>query len=214
MSEDGFNQNEMDEARRMTERWVSQERMEPSCTLCCLYDMLYELSTRDVAPLDVMPSFKTVSNALEYSIDLGVRWDVIEPGMSKVLRKSKTKLWTISIKQNDRSLPIKRICDIIKSNKCSFPMMSLGPEYLRDEYGVELKGNPFHWFGHAVVIISCIEGDCMIFDPYAKQMSQDSIRAVSKERLNRHWYSTDPPRSLAWFERKTGVLEEYEGVCG
>ena len=208
---DTFSDSDLDEVHMIVANWMSQENMEPSCTPCCLFNIMYELSERDIAPLDVRPMYKTVCKTLGFSSILGVGWNMVRPGMSKLLRKSKNKLWTPAVRENDRSLPIKLICDIIRRDNCSYPLMSLGPEYLRDEYGVELKGNPYHWFGHAVVVLRCSDGDCLMFDPYAKQIMEDPIRMVSKDRLNRYWYSTDPPRALAWFERSAGVLEEYLG---
>lgn len=205
----GFSDSDVEKARTLTTDWMSQENQEPSCTACCLFNIMYELSERKIAPLDVKPIYKTVCKTLGYNKILGVGWDMVRPGMSKLLRKSKNKLWTPSVRENDRSLPVKLICDIIRRDNCSYPLMSLGPEYLRDEYGVELNGNPFHWFSHAVVVLQCSDGDCLMFDPFARQIMKDPIRIVSKERLNRYWYSTSPPRALAWFERKAGVLEEY-----
>ena len=204
-----FDTSDLEEAHTITSGWQSQQNLEPSCTPCSLFNIMYELSQRIVAPLDICPTYKDVCKVLEYSDILGVKWDIIEPAMSKILRKSKNKLWMFKTKQNDRSLPVKLLCEIIKSENCSYPIMSLGPEYLNDEYGIELKGNPFNWPGHVIVVIRCNDGDCLIFDPYSKQIMQEPVRTISKERLNKYWYSTSPPRSLGWFERNKGVLEEY-----
>ena len=131
----------MEKLRAVTSDWTCQTN-QTDCMVCSVYNIALEISMRSIAPLEKKFSLEEVSRCLGYKTDEGTSWDNLDPGMKRMIRKAKSSLWTAYVKEDDRRLPTKKACDIVEDKMSSYPTITLGAEYLRDEYEVTLPKNP------------------------------------------------------------------------
>ena len=202
----------LDRLRKSTSDWISQSQGEPSCLPCSLYNIVHEISSRDVAPLESAFSFEDVSKYLGYNPITGTSWDSLDAAMRKMIRLSRTNLWSPHVEETVRSTDGRTLCDKASDERCSFPLVTLGGEYLRDVYGLELPDNPMLWLSHTVVVLGCEGDDSIIYDPYAMSRGAEPVRVLPMDELKRYWSLANVPRGHAWFQRQGRVLEEYQGA--
>lgn len=199
-------------ARDVTKDWMSQTTLN-ACMVCCLYNITYEISTRRIAPLERTFKYSEISRYLNYDRDTGASWDNLHPAMGRIIRASKSSLWARHVEEEDRRLPIIKTCETADNQYSSFPLISLDAEFLRDQYDVKIPDHPMKRLGHTVVVVGCTKDETILFDPYANYCEADSIRILPKEKVEYYWSITNVPRGIAWFERGSKVLEEYQEVA-
>ena len=194
----------------LTEGWMVQPNIS-SCLPVCIFNVLTEMAKRVDNVFKDTYSYGKISVAVRYDIRLGTSWDLALDGIRRMFREDKVQHWILR-DQDERRSSSERICSIIDSPTCSFPILSLGAEYLRDTYDIELVGNPYDWPSHCVVAIQCQEKECILHDPYAPINGESPIKRMTRSRLEDYWTTADPIKAMAWFEKVSMPLEQYTKV--
>lgn len=170
--------------------WLSQPN-KSACLPTCLHNILLDISKnpRNIKPIEF--KFQAIAKEVEYDPDLGTAPDNAVAGIRRMLAKGKFVQWYIETSEDKRHDP-RKICDIAASENKSYPIVSLGPEYLVDEYGLKFEGDPFGWLDHSVVLLECNSDGMIIFDPYAPAGSGSRVRSLSKYNFQKYSLCANP----------------------
>lgn len=130
-----------EELNRLTEGWMVQPNMS-ACLPVCMFNILTEMSKRADNVFKDCYSYAKISIAVQYSLRIGTSWDRALDGVKRMFKEDKIQHWTLRDQEEKKSTS-EKICSIVDSPACSFPILSLGPEYLHDTYDIQLDGNPY-----------------------------------------------------------------------
>ncbi|MDR3282679.1 MAG: hypothetical protein LBS92_03615 [Candidatus Methanoplasma sp.] len=129
--------------RDMTSGWIVQKEIS-SCLPTCLTNILADASRHRYNHDKIGYTYGQVCRAVGYSPKRGTpRYDAIE-GLTRKLAGDKHKQWSVKSKYG-KELTVEEICSTTASEKCSFPIVSLGAEYICDHYSKKLEGYPQTW---------------------------------------------------------------------
>lgn len=190
-----------------TEGWISQPK-KSACLPTCIYNVLLDVSKdpRNVPPLDY--KYQKIEKEVGYDQELGTPVDDAVEGVKRMLQRDKIIQWSVSTTEG-KTIKQGTICDKLSSKNCSYPIVSLGPEYLSDRYQIKFEGVPQTWPSHCVIVVECKGNKVTIFDPYSPAGSNDCLYTLTKYNFEKYCLSADPRNWAMWFEMKVLPMENY-----
>lgn len=179
-----------------------------ACLPTCIYNVLLDISkdSRNITSMDY--KFQRIAREVEYDENLGTSSDNAVSGMMRMLSRDKVFQWSVETSERHHN-PENKICGIVSSKNASYPIVSLGPDYLTDTYGLKFEGNHFTWPSHTVIVLACNEGDIIIFDPFSPIGQNSGVRSLDKYKFRNYSMSADPRNWMMWFEMKVLPMESY-----
>ena len=199
----------MDEFRKITSDWIVQTSI-ASCLPTCLTNIAREAKKHRYNLCDLNYTFKQICEVTKYSRFRGTSWYLARDGVRKKLSDDKYKQWSLEDREG-KGLKIKDIQNVISSDKCSYPIISLGAEYVRDMYDEKLEGFPQTWMEHSIVILSCTETESIIHDPYAGVKDREPLLVLNTDKLLKYWMYAATSNKMMWLEMMLWPIEEVIG---
>lgn len=196
------------ELRLATEGWKTHKN-KPECLPLCLYNILLDLS-RSENYYEFLPfSVQILKTIAEYSSESGSSWSAAVRGIESRLKRRKVKEWSLQSEEG-KGIKQEKLCKILSDENCSYPLVTLGPEYLSERYKVPLEGHPHLRMDHCVIVLECGEEEIVIFDPYSP-FDNDSLPVIrlKKYTFERYWVASDPAKGVMWFQRMCQTLDKY-----
>jgi hypothetical protein len=195
----------------VVEGWENH-KSKPECLPICLYNILLNLSKSEYYYEFLPISIQKMKAVCGYVPNLGSSWDIATRGIKSRLQRRGIKDWALKSEEG-KTVKKEKMCKIIENDNCSYPILSLGPEYMRDRYSVPLEGVPHQWMGHCVVALKC-DDDCVKFyDPYNPYGTAyfNPIYQLKKNIFEGYWVASDPVKGMMWFQRMNSSLMQFGG---
>ena len=197
--------------RKIVKGWAVQSKMD-TCLPTSLHNVLLEIAQRkDNHYPPFMPSFRQICDLCGYTPG-GTPWDEAYKGLRTEMRRRKIVEWAIE-KRDDIRLDPQKLCDIVGDKSASFPVVTLGAEYLVDLYGAKLEGTPHSWASHSVTVIGCSVSSYLVFDTYGGHGGTHLLE-IGKNTFEGYWMCGSPRKGVMWFEKKNLPLERFQGGDG
>jgi len=194
-----------EEIERAIKGWKYQAEMD-TCLPTCLYNVLSEIAGRKNNYPSFMPTIEQLRQLTGHTPG-GASWEEAHKGIRVEMRRKKVIEWTIETKEDVR-MDTKRLCNLVQDMNTSFPIITMGGEYIADAHSVKLSGSPHTWLSHSVVVVMCEADSFFIFDTYNFD-GKSPIKKIDRNTFEEYWICGSPRKGVMWFEKKNLALEGF-----
>jgi len=198
------------------DNWLSKNKWkQPTLNMCwtaCIKMILKEMSDRHkVTKLNI--SLKDVNRICKYNRLEGAKIE----GSVDALSSKIEKLGYIAIEEEGKE-QFDKLNDIIFDENKSFPIISFGPQYIKDQKGPEktynVPGSP-DFYDHVILIVN-INEKIKIVDPLTAFLLKSTYVNKAQSFINRpkflyYWRTSRTPYWLMWVEKKnkSGPIDKW-----
>ena len=189
------------------EEWYSKYKQEQRtlnmCWTASIKNILDRLSFV-LGDSSIKMSLKELNRICKYDARFGVPPAIVVPALNNKLEKK-----GYIVKEREGKDRFKELRDILYDEEASFPIVSFGPDYIKD-----LKGPTKAWnvpgandyYDHIVVVIG-IEEKVKFIDPMVpfllKSSRIDEVEeSLPKAKFLHYWNYSSPPYWYMWIEKK------------
>ncbi len=193
----------------LAQYWLRQSCL-VSCLPTCLYNIFTEVASRKNAYKPFNPSLDKIKRLSGFTPMGGAPWDEARKGLQTEMRKEKIKEWAL-LEAEGKKNSYDLLCQILGSKHCSYPVVTLGGEYLMEEYDVVQTGSPHCWMSHSVIVVKATPDSCLLFDPLSLD-GENNFRWVSRVSFEMYWSCGSPERGVLWLRSSAFPLESFDGA--
>jgi hypothetical protein len=198
------------------DNWLSKNKWEqPTLNMCwtsCVKMILKELSDRHkITKLNF--SLKDINRIFKYNKLDGAKIEGSVDALSSKIDKLGYKA-----KEIEGEEQLDKLTEILFDENKSFPIVSFGPDYIKDQKGSEkiynVPGSPDH-YDHVIMIIN-IEEKIKIVDPISAFLLKSTYVNKAQSFINtpkflNYWRTSRTPYWIMWIEKKnkSGPIDKW-----
>lgn len=147
-----------------------------------------------------------------YRGGLGSSSEFVVENLNVELRNRKCSKFR-AIEKNGPSNDHKLLSDVINNQSASYPIITVGPDFLRDYGGVEGEFS----MDHVMIVVYADEEVVWFFDPYKpfaeKKARMNNLKDyLSYSSMLQYWNDSMDIRHVLWIERAVGSLDQWVDI--